>query len=120
IAPSISSTTARGAAAASLASKARATIGAKSARATHWLKPASTARAEAPVGAEGMGRLLVAPHGVWIGGDLPPRLLTDRPPRGPDMTSGGGRSIFTRAARLGKTFLRMLARRVRFNRWRRR
>jgi hypothetical protein len=46
-----------------------------------------------------MGRLLVARRpGFEIGGDFP----------SPDMTSGGGRSIFTRAAKLGKSFLPML------------
>jgi hypothetical protein len=32
------------------------------------------------------------------------------------MTSGGGRSIFTRTAELGKTFLRMLGQQGRLNR----
>src|SRR6516225_7841494 len=69
----MSSTTARGAAATSLAAKNRAMIAAKSARATHRPRHASTRRAEAPVGAEPMGRLLVARRpGFGIGGDFPP------------------------------------------------
>src|SRR5262249_20487560 len=72
IAPLISSTSARGAAATSLAGRGRATIAAKSARTTHRLRHASTRRAEAPVGAERMGRLLVARRpGFEIGDDFP-------------------------------------------------
>src|SRR5258708_18938222 len=105
MAPSICSTTAFGAAATWLVAACRRRIPKTSARVTHRLRTKSIRLARSCVSAARMGPSSLR---AARNSGLPPRLLAFCRRTIPVTKRGGGPSIFTRAAKLGKAFLQML------------